>query len=100
MMMLISTQRYLDADIVAAKRTQSEYEVQIVRLTIDGVEYGYVIDGHHSHAAAVEQGAPIEIDDATAEYQHEIDYLGFDGFIQAHHQGDDIFDLATGNDLF
>ena len=52
---LISSQRYRDPAIVAAKLAAEDYTVQVSpEFEIDGERYAVVVDGHHSLAAALE----------------------------------------------
>lgn len=52
----ISSQRYLDDDIVNAKKIQiaglTEIELPVVEITLDGEIYHILIDGHHRYNAA------------------------------------------------
>jgi len=45
---LISSQRYLDEEIVAGKQADQDYTVQYAVVAVEGVEYMVVVDGHHS----------------------------------------------------
>jgi phage-related protein (TIGR01555 family) len=58
---LVSNQDYLNPDIVAIKRAQQDYNVQVSPRMTDpdsGLAYRIVIDGHHSLAAANADGVP------------------------------------------
>jgi hypothetical protein len=63
----LSSQRDTIQDIVETKREAKDYEVQVISigdyLSELGIEDGYiVIDGHHSHEAAIQDGVrPIYI---------------------------------------
>lgn len=50
---LISSQRYLDTDLVALKaHTFKVFIVSVMRVTLRGGAYRVVLDGHHNLAAA------------------------------------------------
>lgn len=61
---LITTQDYLDSDIVAAKVAAEDFEVQVSpEFEFDGRTFRVLIDGHHSLAAAIEAGVePIIVE--------------------------------------
>jgi len=82
--------------IVREKQEVKDYEVQIVTVTVDEEEIRLVIDGHHSHEAAIRDGAEINWVDVTDSYAAEIDHLGGNGFCDAHNCGEGWWDLETG----
>ena len=94
--MVISSQRFLDEAIVAAKQSAEDYEVQLVTVVVDGAEYAVVVDGHHSLEAARRDG--VEPDDVYVggEIQAEADTMSAEDWLLQHHMGDDYFDVATG----
>lgn len=94
-MQTISSQRYVDEAIVAAKREAADYAAQYVVVSVDGDEYAVVVDGHHSIAAAKADGAEIEWEPAGAEIDAEAARDGI-AFLEAHHNGDDWYDVETG----
>lgn len=54
---LISSQDFLDDEIVEAKRENGDYSVKISpQFEIDGEKFRVVIDGHHAFAAALKNG--------------------------------------------
>lgn len=54
---LITHQKFLDEDVVAAKREAKDYTVNVTPPFLDeGKKYRMIIDGHHSLAAAVRDG--------------------------------------------
>jgi hypothetical protein len=98
-MQTISSQRYTDEEIVAAKIAAEDFDVTVSpEFTIEGVAVRVVLDGHHSLAAAKTAGvAPIySTADAT---QHDAVALiargDFEGFLQVTHMGDDYYDVDT-----
>jgi len=62
-MQYISSQHYRDQDIIDAKRAAGDYVVLVSPVfSHGGEEISVVIDGHHSHAAAIADGVePIYI---------------------------------------
>ena len=94
-MKTISTQSYLDEKLVQKKLENDDFEAFYVTLKLDGTSYRYVVDGHHSIAAAKLAGEKVEWTRHKA-MQIEANHLGGDDFILAHWGGDDIFDIDTG----
>ena len=81
----ISSQRYLDDDIVAAKLADGDFIVTLARISdADGNEYDVVIDGHHSIAAAKEAGVSPVFEHSDYNYQKEVTCIGFDGWLAQH----------------
>lgn len=64
--MMISSQRYLNDAIVAEKQAARDYVVSVIAVTIDGVDYQVVTDGHHSLAAARAAGVEPIVRTQTA----------------------------------
>lgn len=97
---VISSQRYLDDDVVKSKRLSMDYTVTVVDVVIDGNDYRVIVDGHHSLAAAkLDNVAPvIEVSDYN--YQSEIDYMGIDTFMLQHYIDSDWYDVSTGRGVF
>lgn len=63
---LISSQEYLDDDIVQQKREAKDYEVMVSpEFKFNGRTVQVVLDGHHSYAAAIADGVEPEITVAT-----------------------------------
>jgi hypothetical protein len=64
MSILITSQHYLNDEIVAAKVASEDFDVQVSpEFEIFGETYRVVLDGNHSLAAALEQGVePIIIE--------------------------------------
>lgn len=91
----ISSQRYLDPAIVSAKSAIQDYTAYYVTVRVDGVEYDVVLDGHHSLAAAKQDGADVEWEHLK-DMQREADRMGAEDFLAAHHLGDDYYDIETG----
>jgi hypothetical protein len=67
-MNLITSQNYLDSDIVADKISEEDFEVQVSpAFDYDGGTFQVIIDGHHSYAAAKEAGVTPVIIELTAQ---------------------------------
>ena len=79
-MQYISSQHYRDQDIIDAKRAAADYVVLVSPVFFHGgEEVSVVIDGHHSHAAAIADGVePIYIT-ATEQECDKIALIGNDG---------------------
>lgn len=96
---LISSQRYIDEQIVSAKQTARDYTVQYAAVVVEGIEYMVVVDGHHSLEAAKRDGAQIEMERCNQEIWNEAQRDG-NAFLIAHHCGDDYYLCATGRDVW
>lgn len=99
-MQTISSQRYTDAEIVAAKLAAEDFDVLVSpEFEIEGKTVCVVLDGHHSLAAAKLAGIAPSYSTANAA-QHDavalIDRGDFEDFLQITHAGDDYYDVDTG----
>lgn len=83
-MQTISSQRYTDPKIVAAKLAAEDFEAAYVVVELEGVDYRVVVDGHHSIAAAKEAGAEVAC------------YLGATDWLAQHQMDSDWYDVSTG----
>jgi hypothetical protein len=53
----ISSQRYIDDEVVELKRIAKDYNVTLGKvIAVDGIDYQVIIDGHHSLVAAKMDG--------------------------------------------
>ena len=97
--MMISSQRYLDDAIVAEKRAAQDYVVSVIDVTINGVSYPVVTDGHHSLAAAKADGVGpvIHIQSAT---ENDRAALTGDDLLEACYIDSEYYDVATGELVF
>lgn len=99
-MQVISSQRYTDEDIVAAKLAAADFSVLVSpEFVIDGKAVCVVLDGHHSLAAAAAAGVVPSYDVADASQHDAVALLArgeFEDFLAATHMGDDYYDVATG----
>ena len=86
----ISSQRYLDDDIVNAKKVElantTEIELPVVEIDLNGDIYHVLIDGHHRLEAAIELGINIVyniVDSISPERSED--------FLIENHYGDDYY---------
>lgn len=100
MPIIISSQRYIDPEIVAAKIAAEDYVVQVSPVfEVDGEEYRAVLDGHHSLAAAREAGAKVEWDEQTTQDNDSIAMLergDIEDFLTVNYIDSEYYDIATG----
>lgn len=95
----ISSQRYLNDEIVAQKVEAQDFVVLVSpEFEVDGIVVRVVLDGHHSYAAAKEAGVSPEFVEATGS---DHDAVGMEkhnaeGFLEATHLGDDYYNIETG----
>jgi hypothetical protein len=97
----ISSQKYLDDSIVAAKRAAADYGVSLVPVTLDGDDYLVVCDGHHSLAAAKADGEEPDftvLDRSNELCQHA--RRDPQGFMASHQHDAEWYDIATGKDVW
>ena len=98
-MKYVSTQRHLDWEIVESKIANRDFGVQAVSLTIDGEEMLFILDGHHSFAAAIEAKSQPEITINNA-IQQEADSMSIDDFLEAHWMDSELYNIETGENIF
>lgn len=104
-MTYISSQHYIDAEIVEAKKAEIEGVTEVVIPCtyvgiVDGVEYAMQNDKHHTLAAARELGIPVVFDveddseGLTGEELLEVRYNDGDYYnVETSDPMSDIFDL-------
>ncbi len=104
-MTYISSQHYIDAEIVEAKKAELEGVTEVVIPCtyvgiVDGVEYAMQNDKHHTLAAARELGIPVVFDveddseGLTGEELLEVRYNDGDYYnVETSDPMSDIFDL-------
>lgn len=103
---IISSQRYIDEDIVDEKIRNKDFEVHISpRFYYEGAAYQVVTDGHHSLIAAKRQGvAPVFIVDTQADNDRigllEKSQECLDDFLAQCYVDSDWYDIATGKDVW
>jgi len=100
----ISSQRHIDADVVATKSAAGDYSIVVSpTFSVAGHEYEVVLDGHHSLAAALADGVEPVAAVATATVHDAVALLDrgeVEAFLAAVHMGDDYYDVATGKLVF
>ena len=96
---LISSQRFIDESIVAAKQNAEDYTVQVATVEVDDVEYQVVVDGHHSLEAARRDGVQAEFEGCNPEIQREASRDG-NAYLLAHQMDSDWYFVATGKDVW
>ena len=100
----ISSQRYIDPAIVAAKQTNRDYAVTLSpAFSVDGETYQVVMDGHHSLAAALADGVDPEYAVADASDSDRVALLvagEIDDFLEICRMDSDWYDISTGRDVW
>jgi FKBP-type peptidyl-prolyl cis-trans isomerase 2 len=95
--MIISSQHYIDKDIVAAKSAACDYTVLVGKvIEIDGNEYQVVLDGNHSLAAAKRDGVAPVIVTATERDSDKEAIQDVNDYLMANWIYGDYYDTATG----
>lgn len=83
---IITSQDFIDADIVAAKIEAGDFEVQVSpAFEVDGQIFRVLLDGHHSLAAAIEAGVEPDFIEQTASDNDRISLLNrgdIEGFLE------------------
>lgn len=101
---LISSQSFIDENIVADKIANEDFEVQISpAFEIDGVEYAVIQDGHHSYRAAIEAGVEPEFIIQTASDNDRIALLAdgdIETFLEASYVDCSYYDVSTGAEIW
>lgn len=99
-MITISSQRYLDDDVVAEKLANEDFVVSVSPwFEHDGLTMRVVLDGHHSLAAAKEAGVSpeyVELDSQDSDKIGLIDRGEFDLFLESAWMDSDYYDIETG----
>lgn len=96
-MIIMSSQQYINNGIVAGKIENKDFDVTLAQLTFNNVVFAVVVDGHHSLVAANETGVEPVFIDSDYNYQNDLEYLGLDGFLEAHYNDSDWCDINTGH---
>lgn len=101
---IISSQRYTNDEIVAAKREAQDYTVTLSpAFEVEGVEYQVILDGHHSLAAAKLDGAEPEYIEATKQTADTVALIErgeIEDFLVATRIDSDYYDIKTGSDVW
>jgi hypothetical protein len=100
----ISSQHYLNDEIVAAKVAAGDFGVSVSpEFTYEGETFRVVLDGHHSLAAANEVGAEVECTELTATQHDAIGLLASGAvldFLEVTSIDGDYYDIATGKSVW
>lgn len=96
-MRIISSQHYLDWNIVEEKMNEIEgmesIEIPCCKIgEIDGEEYAVQVDGHHTLAAARELGIPVEFT-----FDEDPDGLEGEEYLVNHYMDGDWYDVEKSN---
>lgn len=98
-MKTISSQHYIDEEIVAAKLAAQDFEVLVSpEFEYEGVTVRVVLDGHHSLAAAKLAGVEPEYTTATATECDQIGWLDrgdAETFLEVSWMGGDYYDVNS-----
>lgn len=102
--MIISSQRYINDEIVAAKIADQDYEVQVSpEFEVDGMIVRVITDGHHSFAAATQAGVDPVIVEQSASDNDMIGLLTqgrIDDFLVMARMDSDYYNVETGRDVW
>lgn len=97
--MIISSQRFLQDEIVKIKRESRDYVVTLTpEFEYDGLIFQAVTDGHHSLAAAREDGVEPEYRVVSAKDDDRIALLetSIDDYLEVCQMDSDWYDIQTG----
>jgi len=97
---IITSQHYLDDEIVVAKLAKQDFDVTLSPVfTVEGEEYQVVMDGNHSLAAAQQAGVEPEYSVATEQINDCVALLKagkIEDFLLVGHMGEgDYIDAIT-----
>ena len=98
--MKISSQKYLDEEIVNKKLLAADFDVLVATIEYDGEIYEIIIDGHHSLAAAKLVGIEPNFEESDYEYQQEVDFIGFDNWLELHWIDCDWYNIETNRSVW
>lgn len=101
--MIISSQRYLNEETVAAKRQSNDYVVTLTpEFVVGGESMQAVIDGHHSLAAAIADGVEPEWRIAAVSEDYRIALLDKSVYLylEVCYMDSDWYDVRTGKVVF
>ena len=98
-MKYISSQHYIDAEIVEAKKAELEGVTEVVIPCtyvgiIDGVEYAMQNDKHHTLAAARELGIPVVFD-----VEDDSEGLAGEELLETRYNDGDYYDVETSDPM-
>ena len=103
-MKLISSQKYLNDEIVQTKIDNADFAVSVSPMfIIDGVDYQVILDGHHSYHAAIQAGFEPEFIVQTILENDSIQLLiddNIEDFLTVNYIDSDYYYVATGISVF
>lgn len=101
---LISSQRYLDRDIVAKKIKEGNFKVTVTpEFELDGKKVRAIQDGHHALEAAIRSGNNPRFVVNTPAQNDRVQLLkdgNIDGFLEASYHDAPWYNFASKRDLF
>ena len=98
---VISSQEYIDEEIVAEKSAARDYTVTLGRIIdVYGVKCRVLIDGHHSLAAALADGVAPEYIIASVTDCDREGIIDLDDYLLSHWIDSDWHYVATGELVF
>jgi hypothetical protein len=103
-MRYISSQEYLNDEVVEQKRADKDYMVSVSPVfAVDGEEYRVVVDGHHSLAAALADGVDPEYHEVTEQEDDRICLLSdgrIEEFLETEWIDSNWHDVFTGREIW
>ena len=101
---LITTQSFIDDDIVQQKRQAKDYDVLVSpEFDVDGEKMRVILDGHHSLRAAQMDNVKPKVKEADVSDDDRIALMdkSLDDFLMSVHTGDtDYYEFSTGKPIF
>jgi len=99
---IITGQNYLDDEIVETKRAAKDYTVYVSPIfEIDGTAYRAILDGNHSLAAAMADGAEPEYTERTAQDDDRVGLIhDIELFLESAHMDGDYINAITRSPAF
>ena len=101
---LISSQRYIDRDIVAKKIKEGDFDVRVTpHFEVDGEQVRAIQDGHHALEAAIRSGNRPNFIENTAQENDRISLLNagkVDDFLQAAYHDSPWYRFAKKLDIW
>jgi len=88
---IISSQRYLDQDIVDSKVITEDITLPAYLLEINGEKYAILADGHHRRAAAIAAGFNVSYD-----VKSHPEMLTGEALMDATYNDSDFYFIETG----
>lgn len=102
--MIISSQRYIDDEIMQEKIENEDYDVLVSpEFELDGKIYQVILDGHHSFFAAKELNIDANLIISTPTDHDAISILNdgyVESFLEVVHMGDDYYDVNTEDNVW